>query len=870
MALIYRVFPRTRLVQTLLRSQVHPVLPQETLDLAAKPIRHLLSANTPVLVVGIFRFVGKHNEVGVEGGRGKPMSKFGFIEFTLKAQSSLEYLIRVPERGARPVLYQVRKGETREMVLSYLAFAPYSFAPYLAAAVRESIYERDIEVTTFGDPTVAYGIGSTRHLGPRPHLPRCIPDFRASEPTKIAPNKKLCIATPLLLDSATRLLYWTTRKYEPHERVIDQAVVDPLRILAANLFLRGIITARGVIHGPGTLWAVPAAFQMLERADIAGAVLAIRKPEGVNCIPDGMRLDFAATGALENRQSVRERSGPQRVEIEGVAGGETVGGVSPGAGGCPPPGRVNGGPDLEVRRLQKQLSASDDDNIGSHSRLLDGALVSATAASSRASLTVSSDFRAGSSADCSFFADWRRGKNHAKGSRRSRQDLVRIRSSSAFRSPGRPATLHGNAQLSAIYFGLNSIYVLAGTGFSARLYFVSFVRPSLGLFVFRLFLRRKDVELVIVDVLHLFLPVTQVLLGTLTNYILAEDALIRGPGFRTPDKNFLSYSILSQMAAAPLPDTARPADPFKGEKYLDIDIPALYSNILSRRLVLSYDTVCRLPVCHAAAHQQSCQAANSLSGRTDGEGIERKWTVLNASEGADSAEGAGLTYHMSAKRFRGKLRRVLLPDEMMINTRGLCLWLPRQMLGRRKEEQSTTPLFERVRTVGDLVTSDAWRCALLLTRRHDDLALVCKLSRFLARHGLSHALDCRHSSSFLLLLLFPRLSPSKSTRDNHTTLRRPSTHSHCRPAPNGPNPRNWHTTTKPSTSTLTTPSISSHPSCRPHLVATPIHLKAISLLYTTLVSSPIKSPAIWTPLLLLSVLHPPGSPFALRHLYAPN
>ncbi|KAJ7048988.1 hypothetical protein C8F01DRAFT_1266129 [Mycena amicta] len=101
------------------------------------------------------------------------------------------------------------------------------------------------------------------------------------------------------------------------------------------------------------------------------------------------------------------------------------------------------------------------------------------------------------------------------------------------------------------------------------------------------------------------------------------------------------------LTLIPGPDTASPiiaspvVDPFKGERYLDIDIPGLYSNSLSRRLVLSYDIVCRLPVCHVAAHQERYQAANLLSGaegvaRTDGEGIERKWRVLNASEGADS------------------------------------------------------------------------------------------------------------------------------------------------------------------------------------------------------------------------------------------
>ncbi|KAF7306223.1 CxC2 domain-containing protein [Mycena indigotica] len=48
----------------------------------------------------------------------------------------------------------------------------------------------------------------------------------------------------------------------------------------------------------------------------------------------------------------------------------------------------------------------------------------------------------------------------------------------------------------------------------------------------------------------------------------------------------------------------------------------------------NYDIQFALPVWHAAAHETSCQAANSLShavgvGRTDGEGIERTWALLN-------------------------------------------------------------------------------------------------------------------------------------------------------------------------------------------------------------------------------------------------
>jgi hypothetical protein len=47
-----------------------------------------------------------------------------------------------------------------------------------------------------------------------------------------------------------------------------------------------------------------------------------------------------------------------------------------------------------------------------------------------------------------------------------------------------------------------------------------------------------------------------------------------------------------------------------------------------------YEILFALPVWHAAAHEISCQTENSLSyaegvGRTDGEGIERTWAVLN-------------------------------------------------------------------------------------------------------------------------------------------------------------------------------------------------------------------------------------------------
>ncbi|KAF7320103.1 CxC2 domain-containing protein [Mycena kentingensis (nom. inval.)] len=104
----------------------------------------------------------------------------------------------------------------------------------------------------------------------------------------------------------------------------------------------------------------------------------------------------------------------------------------------------------------------------------------------------------------------------------------------------------------------------------------------------------------------------------------------------------------------------------KGERYANMDwvFMSAVGGVGVKRLVVSYDIACQwkqrirqraailsqrdaiptelgdyemqyaLPVWHAAAHEASCQAANSLThavgvGRTDGEGIERTWSVLN-------------------------------------------------------------------------------------------------------------------------------------------------------------------------------------------------------------------------------------------------
>ncbi|KAJ7065916.1 hypothetical protein B0H15DRAFT_926024 [Mycena belliarum] len=102
----------------------------------------------------------------------------------------------------------------------------------------------------------------------------------------------------------------------------------------------------------------------------------------------------------------------------------------------------------------------------------------------------------------------------------------------------------------------------------------------------------------------------------------------------------------------------------KGERYANMDYILLSAviGIMAMYLAISYDIVCQwqihfqtrmtampehmrldvtktkliygLPVWHAAAHERSCQVQNSLSylegvGRTDGEGIERTWSILN-------------------------------------------------------------------------------------------------------------------------------------------------------------------------------------------------------------------------------------------------
>jgi Asp-tRNA(Asn)/Glu-tRNA(Gln) amidotransferase C subunit len=56
---------------------------------------------------------------------------------------------------------------------------------------------------------------------------------------------------------------------------------------------------------------------------------------------------------------------------------------------------------------------------------------------------------------------------------------------------------------------------------------------------------------------------------------------------------------------------------------------------------------CGLPVWHAGSHEDECQNANSLSfmegvGKSDGEGVERTWAVLNPSAYHTKDAGQGV------------------------------------------------------------------------------------------------------------------------------------------------------------------------------------------------------------------------------------
>ncbi|KAJ8473473.1 hypothetical protein ONZ45_g16285 [Pleurotus djamor] len=112
----------------------------------------------------------------------------------------------------------------------------------------------------------------------------------------------------------------------------------------------------------------------------------------------------------------------------------------------------------------------------------------------------------------------------------------------------------------------------------------------------------------------------------------------------------------------------------KGERYANMDF-ILFSSILGialHLLCVSYDIACQwkinlakrrdklptdlqasnvtihtaLPIWHSVAHEQSCQMENSLQyqrgvGCTDGEGIERVWSLLNPASWSTRVMGAG-------------------------------------------------------------------------------------------------------------------------------------------------------------------------------------------------------------------------------------
>ncbi|KAJ7110762.1 hypothetical protein C8R46DRAFT_1170994 [Mycena filopes] len=114
----------------------------------------------------------------------------------------------------------------------------------------------------------------------------------------------------------------------------------------------------------------------------------------------------------------------------------------------------------------------------------------------------------------------------------------------------------------------------------------------------------------------------------------------------------------------------------KGERYANMDYILLSAvlGVTALYIAISYDNVCQwkvnlpqrmanmparlrldlaiitllfaLPVWHALAHEEMCQTENSLTyqvgvGRTDGEGIERTWSVVNPISWATKEMGRG-------------------------------------------------------------------------------------------------------------------------------------------------------------------------------------------------------------------------------------
>ncbi|KAK7031325.1 CxC2 domain-containing protein [Favolaschia claudopus] len=161
----------------------------------------------------------------------------------------------------------------------------------------------------------------------------------------------------------------------------------------------------------------------------------------------------------------------------------------------------------------------------------------------------------------------------------------------------------------------------------------------------------------------------------LRNYVGEEDALLQKD---TRVTTGLRCSGVGGVVCA-RHELMRPrgvGDLQKGERYSNMDYIVLSSvlGILALFLAISYDIACQwqvkfpnrmkdmpehlqldltkitllfaLPVWHAAAHERSCQAQNSLTytkgvGRTDGEGIERTWSRLNTLGWATREMGRG-------------------------------------------------------------------------------------------------------------------------------------------------------------------------------------------------------------------------------------
>ncbi|KAJ7073296.1 hypothetical protein B0H15DRAFT_793030 [Mycena belliarum] len=124
------------------------------------------------------------------------------------------------------------------------------------------------------------------------------------------------------------------------------------------------------------------------------------------------------------------------------------------------------------------------------------------------------------------------------------------------------------------------------------------------------------------------------------------------------------------------------------------------------RLDLSKTTVTfGLPVWHASAHEKTCQAQNSLTymvgaGRTDGEGIERTWSVLNPMAWSTKEMGPGARHDAMEDR---------IDHHNFEKNIGQVTALPRKLIVAIAERDIQVAAFQEVDRTLQPVLKQAWQ-----------------------------------------------------------------------------------------------------------------------------------------------------------------